>query len=127
MTFNVTFTGPCNQFGRKTYSREELVALATHVGMRHRPSFCSKTDLVVAPTSKPEAPSKKLASAIENGVKVVTYPQFLHMVKAMVADRAAKDAEVVFEVERSIEAHENPELVGDNEHGNKPELESIDA
>lgn len=77
---DVVFTGAYKAFGKVVMTRDELNVWAAQNGIKARPSFCSKTNLVVA--AKPSATSSKIRKAKEAGIRVVTYQTFVKEVRA---------------------------------------------
>lgn len=72
---DVVFTGPAP----RKVTRQLMIAAATHVGIKARTSFCSKTRTVVAPHDwiKSGKLTSKIRKAIENGAEVVPYHRFI--------------------------------------------------
>lgn len=72
---DVVFTGPAP----RNVPRDLMIAAATHVGIKARTSFCSKTRTVVAPHDwiKSGKMTSKIRRAIENGATVVSYYSFI--------------------------------------------------
>lgn len=68
---DVVFTGPAP----RKISRNLMAMAARMVGCHVRSSFCSKTNLVVAPTR--QFNSRKASLAAQQGVEIMTYAQFI--------------------------------------------------
>lgn len=73
--FDLVFTGHHPEL-----TREKLSQLATAAGHKVRTSFCSKTTLVVASYKAAKEGTTKARKALEKGVSLMTYEDFLKAV-----------------------------------------------